>query len=71
MTLLERKDTALVAPRESVSVERGRHVVYVKRGDGFAPREVQVGDGNNTQVEILAGLHEGDEVALERPAARL
>jgi multidrug efflux pump subunit AcrA (membrane-fusion protein) len=68
---LERKETALLAPREAVSAERGRHFVYLKRGDGFTAREVQLGERNNTQVEILAGLHEGDEIALEGPASRL
>ncbi len=69
--MLERKETALLAPREAVSAEGGRHFVYVKRGDSFTPREVQLGEGNNTQVEILAGLRDGDEIALERPAAHL
>jgi multidrug efflux pump subunit AcrA (membrane-fusion protein) len=69
--MLERKETALLAPREAVSAEGGRHFVYVKRGDGFTRREVQLGERNNTQVEILAGLSEGDEIALARPAARL
>lgn len=69
--MLERKDATLVAPREAVNAERGRHFVYVKQGDGFARREVEVGERNNTQVEILAGLSKGDEVALERPPARL
>jgi HlyD family secretion protein len=69
--MLERKETALLAPREGVSAEAGRHFVYVKRGDGFATREVELGERNNTQVEILAGLHAGDEIALERPPARL
>lgn len=68
---LERKETVLLAPREAVSAERGRHFVYLKRGDGFTAREVRLGERNNTQVEILAGLHEGDEIALERPASRL
>jgi multidrug efflux pump subunit AcrA (membrane-fusion protein) len=69
--MLERKETALLAPREAVSAEGGRHFVYVKRGDGLTRREVQLGERNNTQVEILAGLSEGDEIALARLAARL
>jgi hypothetical protein len=64
--LVSRKENVLVAPREAVSVEQGRPVVYVKRGDGFAPREVQVGENNNTQIEILAGLQPADVVALGR-----
>ena len=57
----------LLAPLEAVETERGKPVVYVKRGDSFARRSVQLGERNNTQVEILAGLRAGDEVALGRP----
>jgi multidrug efflux pump subunit AcrA (membrane-fusion protein) len=61
------KENALLAPLEAVEMEGGKPVVYVKRGDSFARRAVQVGERNNTQVEILAGLQAGDEVALGRP----
>ena len=67
--LLGRKENALIAPREAVRSEGGRQVVYAKRGDGFTAREVRVGESNNTQVEILAGLRAGDEVALGPPTA--
>jgi multidrug efflux pump subunit AcrA (membrane-fusion protein) len=67
--LLGRKENAVIAPREAVRSEGGKQVVYVKRGGGFAPREVRMGERNNTQVEILAGLRAGDEVALGPPAA--
>jgi multidrug efflux pump subunit AcrA (membrane-fusion protein) len=67
--LLGHKENSLIAPSEAISLESGKHVVYVKRGDGFVPREVQVGEHNNTQVEILAGLRADDEIALGRPAA--
>jgi HlyD family secretion protein len=61
------KENVLLAPLEAVETERGKPVVYVKRGDSFARRAVQVGERNNTQVEILAGLRAGDEIALGRP----
>jgi len=67
--LLGRKENALIAPREAVRSEGGKQVVYAKRGGGFTAREVRVGESNNTQVEILAGLRAGDEVALGPPAA--
>jgi len=62
------KENVLLAPLEAVETERGKPVVYVKHGDSFARRALQVGERNNTQVEILAGLRAGDEVALGRPA---
>lgn len=61
------KDNVLLAPLEAVDTEGGKPVVYVKRGDRFARRAVQVGERNNTQAEILAGLEAGDEIALGRP----
>jgi HlyD family secretion protein len=66
--LLGQKENALLAPREAVLSEGGKQVVYVKQGAGFSPREVRVGESNNTQVEILAGLRAGDEIALGQPA---
>jgi HlyD family secretion protein len=63
------KENVLLAPLEAVEMERGKPLVYVKRGSSFARRVVQVGERNNTQVEILAGLGAGDEIALGRPVA--
>jgi HlyD family secretion protein len=66
--LLERKDAAVIAPLDAVIAERGKSVVYVKHGDRFDAREIEPGERNHTQIEILAGLRAGDEVALGRPA---
>ena len=63
------KENVLLAPLEAVDTERGKSVIYVKRGGSFARRAVQLGEQNNTQVEILAGLQAGDEIALGRPVA--
>jgi HlyD family secretion protein len=67
--ILGRKENVIVAPLEAVSVEGGKHVVYVKQGDAIGLREVKLGEHSNTQVEILAGLRAGEEVELGRPAA--
>ena len=61
------KENVLLAPIEAVEMEHGKPVVYVKRGGSFVRRAVQLGEQNNTQVEILAGLRAGDEIALWRP----
>jgi len=68
--LVGHKESALLAPLEAVETEGGKALVYVRRGGSFARRAVQLGDQNNTQVEVLAGLHAGEEIALGRPAAR-
>ena len=67
--VLSRRDNVLLVPRESVDLQEGKHTVYVKRGSSFMAREVRVGQGNDTQIEILAGLKPGDEIALGRPTS--
>ncbi len=64
-----RKPSAVLAPLEALNWEKGKPVVFVKDGDRFAPKEVQVGMRNNLQFEVLAGLEAGQEVALSRPPA--
>ena len=61
------RNSVLMAPLEAVHTEGGRPSVYVKQGDHFALRGVQLGARNNTQVEIVAGVKPGDEVALDPP----
>lgn len=56
----------LVAPREAVRVEDGETVVYVRRGDGFAPRPVELGEKNATQVIVESGVEAGEEVLLNK-----
>jgi HlyD family secretion protein len=68
--VLEQKENALVAPLDAVLSEGGKHVVYTRQGDRFLSREVRIGGRNNTQVEILAGLNAGDEIALGHPASQ-
>lgn len=56
--------TALLAPEDAVLETGTRRVVFVALGQGrLQPREVQVGDRAGGQVEIRAGLEEGEAVA--------
>lgn len=57
----------LVVPREAVRNENGETVVYVRSGDGFQPREVELGEMNDTHVVLEAGVSEGDELLLGQP----
>ena len=68
---LGRKERVLVAPLASVESEGGKNIIFVKQQDRFVPRQVELGARNYTQVEILAGLTDGDEVALGRPTPAL
>ena len=62
--LIGKHENQLLVPRAAVQEENGKSVVWVKQGQNFAKREVQLGKSNYTHVAIAGGLNAGDEVAL-------
>lgn len=54
----------VIIPREALQENAGKQVVYVMQGDTMTPREVEVGGYNETQVSIVSGLQDGDQIAL-------
>ncbi len=67
--LLEEKD-ATVAPLAGVfeDHETGKRVVYIKQGEAWNRREIEVGLENNL-VASVKGLNKGDIIALDQPPA--
>jgi multidrug efflux pump subunit AcrA (membrane-fusion protein) len=62
------RSAAIAIPTSCIHEEDDRSVVYVVGGAGkHHKREVKLGAVSGDQTEILAGLHEGEEVLLERP----
>ena len=59
-------DPTLVIPQEAIIDSGVRKVVFVALKKGrFQPREVRVGvEGNDHEIQILAGLSEGDNIVL-------
>jgi HlyD family secretion protein len=53
-----------IVPLNAISTEDGKPVVYVKSGDTFDRREVQVGLRNETHAAIASGLRPGERVRL-------
>lgn len=54
----------LIVPRSAITDLGGRTVVFVKAADGdFVVHEVTTGDAALTQIQILSGLSEGEDVA--------
>jgi Cu(I)/Ag(I) efflux system membrane fusion protein len=54
---------ALRVPADAVIDSGTRQVVFVDLGDGkFQPRQVRLGANDGAQVEVLAGLTEGEKV---------
>ncbi len=66
---LGREENGLLVPLEALQQEGGRTFVYLKNGEGFEKRYVEVGLRGTTEAAIRSGLKEGDRVALSRPPA--
>ena len=65
---VEEKEDVLSVPLQCVFLEEGAHYAYLVNGDDEALRTgVQVGISNDSHVEILEGLKEGDRVLLFNP----
>jgi RND family efflux transporter MFP subunit len=56
---------ALLVPVQAVTEFDGKSVCYVKSGRSTERREVEVGEANDQHIQILGGLAEGDDVALD------
>jgi cobalt-zinc-cadmium efflux system membrane fusion protein len=56
---------ALAVPRSAVQTIDGRRVVFVKRGERFERRVVELGQSGAELVEIKSGVDEGDQVATD------
>jgi Cu(I)/Ag(I) efflux system membrane fusion protein len=54
----------IVIPDSAVIDTGVRQVVFVQSGEGFEPRVVRVGNRGDGQALILAGLSEGERVAV-------
>jgi len=58
----------LQVPIQAITARKGKTIVYVVGPDGAEePREVEVGESNDTMVEIRSGLREGERILLEAP----
>ena len=62
------EENKLLVPREAVFTENRKQVVYVKQGQDFQAREVEIAAGNYTMLAVASGLQAGDAVALQHPA---
>ncbi len=57
----------LVAPRDAVVAENGKHFVLIKNGSSYSKREVQVGAVNDVEQVIVSGVEKG-AVLLRNPS---
>ena len=56
---------ALIVPEEAIVPEQGRTYVFAVVGDVVERREVRIGKRRPGEVEIVAGLSEGERVVVE------
>ena len=64
------KPNAIAVPTACIHDEDDRSVVYVLSKQGkHHQREVKLGPSDGDRTEIVSGLHEGEEVLLQRPSA--
>lgn len=59
---LESKDNATLVPLGAVKQEGNKNYVFVKQGEGWLKREVNLGSINNTHAIATAGISAGEEV---------
>ena len=57
----------IFVPIEAVFEEAGNLIVYVKTDNGPEKKVVKIGEANNSYVQIIDGIQDGDEVYLYRP----
>ena len=60
----EQRSDVPVAPRESVASRAGRSIVFVLDGQRVSRREVALGLGDDTRVEVVDGLAAGDRIVV-------
>jgi len=65
--LVDQLDDVLIVPVQAVAIREGKKLCYVMASDTPQPRAVSTGAFNDTFVEIISGLEEGEQVLLNPP----
>ncbi len=65
--LVSQINDALSLPLECLHNENGKSYVYTRRSSSTVKQEVRIGAMNDNEVQILAGLNQGDQAYLSPP----
>jgi len=65
--ILEQYDSCFVVPVSAVNLKDSDATVYIKQGETFEPRAVQMGIGTHGQYTLLDGVDAGEVIALRNP----
>lgn len=57
--------TGISVNNPTATAETGQRLVWVKKGNELLPKSVTIGSNNNTETEVVAGLNEGEEIAVD------
>ncbi len=57
---VDKKQVAIAVPKTALQFLEGQQVVFVKNGNSYEPRPVEVGMMGNKNVEIISGLKNGE-----------
>lgn len=68
--IVEKVPEAIFVPNQSIFESEGKPVVYVKEGDRFEPRQIQIAKRSETVSVISSGLKVGDTIAMSDPTAK-
>jgi membrane fusion protein, multidrug efflux system len=63
--VIEKKDSALVIPRNVIRKSRRGEVVFVVENNAAIERPIKTGIGNDTEIEIVEGLKSGEKLVVE------
>ncbi len=58
-------DNVLLVPVQAVAEHKGEFFSFVEKGGKIELRKVKVGENNETHVQVVEGLTEGEQVALD------
>lgn len=64
--LIAAADDAVVVPRAAVGTVADGQVVWVRQGERFEQRPVEIGMQSDTEVTVLSGLSAGEVIAAQR-----
>lgn len=65
--IVERIPNTLYVPFQGIFEAGSQHIVYVKKGNTFETRKIEVGSRSESQIAIKSGLEEGEQIALAPP----
>lgn len=65
--IIESEPSRLLIPIKASFMSKGKPAVYVQEGQQFTIRQIEVGKRNDTDIVVVKGLREGEQVTLENP----